>query len=77
MDERASDALPKERAGEGGGEMAGARDGGGGGIGAGGIRATFGKDRGSDKAGGDGSTTVGDPERRKVGVTGVYGVREI
>ena len=34
-------------------------------------------DNGSDKAGGDGSTTVGDPERRKADVADIDGVREI
>ena len=51
--------------------MEGAREGDSGGTGVGGIRAALRKDRGICKAGGDGSTTVGDPERRKV-VAGLY-----
>ena len=77
MDEGASDVLLQERAGESGEKMEGLREWGSGRAGSRGICATLGKDRGSDKSGGDGSTTVGDPPRRKVGVVGIHGVREI
>ena len=77
MDERASDDLLKERAGESGEEMEEAREGGSGRAGSRGIRAALPKDRGSDKAGGDGNTAVGDQDRRKVGGAGIHGVREI
>ena len=77
MDEGASDVLLREQAGESGEEMDGAREGGIGRAGSRAICATLGKDRGSDTAGGDGSTTVGDPETRKVGVAAIHGVREI
>ena len=77
MDERASDVLLKERAGESGEEMEGAREGGSGRAGSRGTRAALRMRRGSDKAGDDGNTDVGNPERGKVGVAGIHGVREI
>ena len=77
MDERSSDILPQERAGEGGGEVEIARKGGRGGTETGGVRAALGEDRGSNEAGGDRKTTMGDPERGEMGVTGVYGIREV
>ena len=77
MEERARDVLLKERAGQSGEGMKGAREGGSGRAGSRIIRAALGKDRGSGKAGGDGSAAVGDPERRKVGVAGLRGVRGI
>ena len=43
----------------------------GGGTGSRGIRAALRKDRESDKAGGDGGTAMGDPEKREVGVAGI------
>lgn len=36
----------------------------------------FGKKTGSDKAGGDGSTAVSDPENKRGGIASVVGVRE-
>ena len=77
MDERASDVLLKKLAGESGEGMEEAREGGSGRAGSGGIRAALRKNRGSDKAGGDGSTAVGDPEREKVGVACIHGLREM
>ena len=45
-----------------------ARKRGSGGTETGGIRASLGEDRGSNEAGGDGSTTMGDPERGEMSV---------
>ena len=41
------------------------------------VRAALGEDRGSNEASGDGSATIGNPERGEMGVTGVYGTHEI
>ena len=43
----------------------------------GGMHAALRKERGSDKASGDGSTATGDPHKREVGVAGIWGVREV
>ena len=60
MDERSSDILPQERAGEGRGEVEIAGKGGGsGGTETGGVRAALGEDEGSNEAGGDGSAVMG------------------
>ena len=42
-----------------------------------GVRAALGEDRGSNEAGGDGSSTMSDRERWEMDVAGVYGVREV
>ena len=75
VDKRAGDVLPKERAEGSGDKMEIAAEGGSGETDTGRVCATLGKDGGGDKAGGDGIATVGGPERRKVGVVGIYGVR--
>ena len=76
-DERERDVLLKGRAGESGKDMEGAREGDSGRTGSGRIRAALRKDRENNKACGGGNTVVGDLERRKVGVAGIYGVREV
>ena len=47
------------------------------GGGGGGMRATLRDDGGSDKASGDGSTVMGDPEERKVVVACISRGREV
>ena len=49
-----------------------ARKRGSGGTETGGIRASLGEDRGSNEAGGDGSTTMGDPERGEMSVADAW-----
>ena len=77
VDERASDILPQERAGEGAGEVEIARKESSGGTDTGGNRAVLGEDSGRNEANRDGSSTIGDPERGEMGVAGVYGLREV
>ena len=77
VDERASDILPQEQSGEGGGEVEIARKESSGGTDAGGNRAVLGEDRGRKEAGGDGSSTISDPERGEMGVPGVHGICEV
>ena len=77
VNERTSDTLPQERAGEGGGEVEIARERDSGGTETGGVRAALGEDEGSNEAGGDGSAVMGDPERGEMGVTAFYGIREV
>ena len=59
------------------GEVEIARETGRGGTETGEVRAALGDDRESNEAGGDGSATMGDPEGGEVGVTVVYGIREV
>ena len=59
------------------GEVEITRKGGSGGTETGGVRAALGEDEGSTEAGGDGSAAMGGPGRGEMGVTGVYGIREV
>ena len=77
VDERANDVRPEERARDGGGEMEIASKRSSGGTETGGVCVALGENRGRNKAGKDGSPTVGDPERGEMGVAGVYGIREV
>lgn len=77
MHNRDGDVLLKERAGDGGGtiELAGKANSGGSDVGE--VRAALGDERRSNETGGDGRSTVGDPESGEVGVAGVYGTLEV
>ena len=77
VDEREIDILPQEWAGEGEGDVEIAKGRSSGGTDTGELRAELWEDRGSTEAGGDGRFTMGDSDRREMGVAGVYGIGQV